>query len=74
MPVSIYSDDIEDGKPDNLIADGIAIKYDLSNHMGKILNNSILYTSKSKNIHMGLPIERIQENTSYGDFLPMILL
>ena len=32
MPVSIYSDDNKDGKPDNLIADGIAIKYDLSNH------------------------------------------
>jgi hypothetical protein len=32
MPVGIYSDDAEDGKPDNLIADGIAIKYDLSRH------------------------------------------
>jgi hypothetical protein len=33
MPVSIYmDDDDEDGKPDNLIADGIAIKYDLSKY------------------------------------------
>lgn len=30
MPVSIYSDNYEDGKSDNLIADGIAVKYDLS--------------------------------------------
>jgi len=32
MPVSIYSDDEEDGKPDNLIAEGIATQYDLSAH------------------------------------------
>ncbi|MDR2904773.1 MAG: hypothetical protein LBU73_02315 [Helicobacteraceae bacterium] len=32
MPVSIYSDDEESGKSDNPIADGIAIKYDLSRH------------------------------------------
>lgn len=32
MPVSIYSDDISDtGEIDNLIAEGIAIKQDLSN-------------------------------------------
>jgi hypothetical protein len=32
MPISIYSDDEDDdGKPDNLIADGFAIQYDLSN-------------------------------------------
>ncbi|MDR2547054.1 MAG: hypothetical protein LBC96_06010 [Lachnospiraceae bacterium] len=32
MPVSIYSDDQENGEIDNLIADGIAIKYDLSKY------------------------------------------
>ena len=32
MAVSIYTDDIdENGNPDNLIAEGRAIKYDLSN-------------------------------------------
>lgn len=33
MSVSIYSDDVSDnGEVDNLIAEGIAIKQDLSNH------------------------------------------
>lgn len=33
MPVSIYSDDADDnGETDNLIAEGIAIKYNLSNY------------------------------------------
>ena len=57
MPVKIYSDDIEDGKPDNLIADGIAIKYDLSskkywNHVKwccKIDGNGIRHESDIKN-------------------------
>jgi hypothetical protein len=30
MPVNIYMDDISNEKVDNLIAEGIAIKYDLS--------------------------------------------
>ena len=34
MPVSIYSDDIsDDGQIDNLIAEGIAVKHDLSNYL-----------------------------------------
>ena len=33
MPVSIYSDDLSDhGEVDNFIAEGIAIKYDLSKY------------------------------------------
>ncbi|MDR2528769.1 MAG: hypothetical protein LBD04_07120 [Synergistaceae bacterium] len=32
MPVNVYSDDEEDGHPDNLIADGIAVQHDLSKH------------------------------------------
>lgn len=33
MPVSIYSDDISDnGEEDNLIADGVVVKRDLSNY------------------------------------------
>lgn len=32
MPVRIYSDDEGDYGPDALIADGIAIRYDLSNY------------------------------------------
>jgi len=32
MPIGIYSDNEEDGKPNNLIADGIAVKYDLSDY------------------------------------------
>ena len=35
MPISIYSDDLGDnGEADNLIAEGIAIKYDLSDYPG----------------------------------------
>ncbi|MDR1390718.1 MAG: hypothetical protein LBJ31_12180 [Treponema sp.] len=37
MSVSIYSDDEEDGKPDNLIADGTVIKYNL--HKQKYWNH-----------------------------------
>jgi len=34
MPISIYSDDISDnGEIDNLVAEGIAIKQDLNNHV-----------------------------------------
>lgn len=32
MPVSIYSDDETAGKTDNLIAEGVAVKYDLSRY------------------------------------------
>ena len=53
MPISIYSDNEENGKQDNLIADGIAIKYDLReykiwNHIKwycKIDENGIRYES-----------------------------
>lgn len=32
MPVSIYMDDEDNGKIDNVIADGTAIKYDLTDY------------------------------------------
>jgi hypothetical protein len=52
MPVSIYSDDVdvENNLPDNLIAEGIAIKYDSKYHphvkwICKIDNNGIRHES-----------------------------
>jgi hypothetical protein len=57
MPVSIYSDDVdENGNKDNLIAEGIAVKYDLSNYSCwkhvkwccKIDENSIIHESDKK--------------------------
>jgi hypothetical protein len=57
MPISIYSDDEENGLTDNLIADGIATKYDLGNNKYwnhvkwccKIDNNGIRHESSLKN-------------------------
>jgi len=62
MAVSIYTDDIdENGNPDNLIAEGRAIKYDLSNYKGwehvkwccKIDENGIIEESKQNLLGRG---------------------